>query len=150
MLRENPMQPDFDFEQSRKFEDWLIHIIERGNKPFNKDPNKLREKSIKKIDEKYKILYQENGQLNTENVCLKKKLELLNQQLTIQSEGILVKPFKKVSGNWLYKRVETERYIKTYICGICTRKRPANLCKYIDTGLQELEKRLKTFILNNK
>ena len=58
----------------------------------------------------------------------------------------MVKPFKKVTGNWLYKRVETERYIKTYVCGICTRKRPANLCRYIDKGLQELEKRLKKFM----
>ena len=38
MLRENPVQPDFDFEQGKKFEQWLCHIIEKGNKPFNKDP----------------------------------------------------------------------------------------------------------------
>ena len=38
MLRENPMQPDFDFDQNKKFEQWLINIIEKGNEPFNKDP----------------------------------------------------------------------------------------------------------------
>ena len=38
MLRENPMQPDFDFDQNKKFEQWLINIIEKGNQPFNKDP----------------------------------------------------------------------------------------------------------------
>ena len=38
MLRENPMQPDFDFDQGKKYEQWLVNIIEKGNKPFNKDP----------------------------------------------------------------------------------------------------------------
>lgn len=38
MLRENPMQPDFDFDSNDKFEKWIIDIIERGNRPFNKDP----------------------------------------------------------------------------------------------------------------
>lgn len=39
ILRENPMQKDFDFDQNKKFEQWLINIIEKGNKPFNKDPH---------------------------------------------------------------------------------------------------------------
>ena len=39
ILRENPMQKDFDFDQNKKFERWLINIIEKGNKPFNKDPH---------------------------------------------------------------------------------------------------------------
>ena len=41
MLRENPMQPDFDFNQDKKFEQWLLKIIEKGNKPFNSDPRSL-------------------------------------------------------------------------------------------------------------
>lgn len=38
MLRETPMQPDFDFDQDEKFAQWIYDIIERGNTPFNKDP----------------------------------------------------------------------------------------------------------------
>lgn len=38
MLHENPMQPNFDYEQGKKQEQWLISIIEKGNKPFDKDP----------------------------------------------------------------------------------------------------------------
>ncbi|MBR1825359.1 MAG: hypothetical protein IJ770_02100 [Alphaproteobacteria bacterium] len=133
MLRENPMQPDFDFEQGKKFEQWLMNIIEKGNKPFEKGPVNFQVQELKN----------KQAALQRENIALK-------QQISITPQVSLVKPFKKVSGNWLYKRVETERYIKTYICGIRTRKRPANLCKYIDTGLQELERRLKDFILHNK
>lgn len=40
MLRENPMQPDFDFDQKKKYEQWVFNIIEKGNKPFNKDPHR--------------------------------------------------------------------------------------------------------------
>lgn len=151
MLRENPMQADFDFEQNKKYEKWLLNIIEKGNKPFNKDPRnwskKIDEAFIAKIKKEKQKLQEEVTGLKQQN----SKLQAIAARLQdTDSAEPLVKPFKKVSGNWLYKRVETERYIKTYICGICTRKRPANLCKYIDTGLQELEKRLKTFILNNK
>ena len=148
MLRENPMQPDFDFEQSKKFEQWLIHIIEKGNKPFDKGPVNFQ---VQAVHKKNTILNKENQNLRNENAALKVKLEKYNKfDESIHSSGPLVKPFKKVSGNWLYKRVETERYIKTYICGICTRKRSANMCQYIDSGLQELEKRLKNYILQHK
>lgn len=148
MLRENPMQADFDFEQNKKYEKWILNIIEKGNKPFNRDPHghspvneykKYTNSQIRCIQAEKENLKQQNSELQAIAARL---------QNTDSAEP-LVKPFKKVSGNWLYKRVETERYIKTYICGICTRKRPANLCKYIDSGLQELEKRLKEFIIKN-
>ena len=35
MLREQPMQPDYEFDRWKKFEDWLCNIIEKGNKPFD-------------------------------------------------------------------------------------------------------------------
>ena len=147
MLRENPMQPDYDFEQRKKYEKWLLNIIEKGNKPFNKDPRHWSDRSVGNIPED--VLAQ-NENLSNENRNLKERISTLEQQVRNVSPvesgkkcKPLVKPFKKVSGNWFYKRVETERYIKTYICGICTRKRSANLCQYIDSGLQELEKRLK-------
>lgn len=157
MLRENPMQPDFDFEQSKKFEEWLVRIVEKGNKPFNKDPrgwgDKPYQKKItilqKQIDDKEL----EKSELRNKVLALEVENKNLKQKITAASKikvTPMVRPFKKVSGNWLYKKVETERYIKTYICGICTRKRPANLCAYVDTGLQELEQRLKKFMIESK
>ena len=143
MLRENPMQPDFDFELDKKFEQWLVNIIEKGNKPFNKDPRDWQGIAIRTTGREIKTLREEKQQLLDENADMKKQLQSL-RQIKVKP---LVKPFTKVKGNWLYKKVETERYIKTYICGIRTRKRPANLCKYVDSGLQELEKRLKSFII---
>ena len=38
MLREKPMFSHFDFNRDDKLEKWLCSIIEKGNKPFNKDP----------------------------------------------------------------------------------------------------------------
>ncbi|MBR5130209.1 MAG: glycosyltransferase [Alphaproteobacteria bacterium] len=38
MLQESPMREDFDFDQDKKFAQWIYHIIEKGNKPFVKDP----------------------------------------------------------------------------------------------------------------
>lgn len=192
MLRENPMQPGFDLEQNKKFEQWFVHIIEKGNKPFNKDPRKWGDvpyqRSIGELQDKNTTLQQENESLQqtenklrqendtlqeknvsalrenaklqkdkselqskvsvlkTENKSLKQKIVDITRVRTIA----LVKPYKKVKGNWLYKRVETERYIKTYVCGICVRKRSANVCGYVDAGLQELEKRLKKFIIQSR
>ena len=36
MLREQPMQPDYDFQRESKFVQWLCDIVERGNIPFDK------------------------------------------------------------------------------------------------------------------
>ena len=36
MLRQPPMQPDFDFDQDKKAEEFLYHIIQKGNKPYTK------------------------------------------------------------------------------------------------------------------
>lgn len=38
MLRESPFQPDFDFHIKEKAEEFLFHIIEKGNHPYVKDP----------------------------------------------------------------------------------------------------------------
>ena len=157
MLRENPMQPNFDFEQGKKFEEWLVRIVEKGNKPFNKDPLGWSKKPYKKrvlsLEKQIKDREEENEVLQTEISALKSENDKLQQKITTASKikvTPLVKPFKKIKGNWLYKKVETERYIKTYVCGICVRKRPANVCGYIDTGLQELEQRLKKFMIESK
>jgi hypothetical protein len=52
MLREKPMQPDFRFDGTERFKEWIFSIIEKGRKPFNKDPrdvsrNKTRMRAIK-------------------------------------------------------------------------------------------------------
>ena len=152
MLRENPMQPDFDFGLREQHKQWILHIIEKGNKPFSKDPRDWKGQpfriEIRKLKKDIAALQAENAALkteNNENRTLRRQYDTLKNSI---GDGLMVKPFKKVSGNWLHKKVETERYVKTYICGVCIRKRPVNLCKYIDDGLRELEKRLKLFISN--
>ncbi len=62
MLREKPMQPNFDFNQQEKFEKWVIDIIEKGNKPFNKDPRNWGGHSQKIYDEwkMYKNIFKGN------------------------------------------------------------------------------------------
>lgn len=148
MLRENPMQPDF--VKKRDFKEWLVNIIEKGNKPFNKDP---RDYANKPLRWELTCLRNENKKLQEQITALSQNKESKPASKAKSTEkkvksSVMVKPFKKVSGNWFYKKVETERYIKTYICGICTRKRSANMCQYIDLGLQELERRLKTSIVD--
>lgn len=49
------------------------------------------------------------------------------------------KSWRISKGNFFYRRVETESYVKTYICGIRTRKRPANPCKFIDIRMNGLK-----------
>ena len=51
-------------------------------------------------------------------------------------------------GNFFYRREETEAYVKTYICGIRTRKRPVNPCKFIDARLNEQEQHFKALLSN--
>ena len=170
MLRENPMQPNFDFDQSKKFDQWILNIIEKGNKPFNKDPrgwdNKGVHSTIRALEKEKETLQnelaarqtneakllQENIALKTEKSTLQQNYDKLKNSLNLlQSKpSALVKPFIKVKGNYFYKRVETEQYIKTYICGIRTRKRPVNICRYIENSLQTLEKRLSYMIMTDK
>lgn len=38
MLREPPMQPDFDFDEMERFSQWLYHIVEKGKQPYVKNP----------------------------------------------------------------------------------------------------------------
>lgn len=56
MLSEPPLKSDFDFERKEKLEQWLFSIIEKGNKPFVKDPLKFSEK-IYGVNFSYKIKF---------------------------------------------------------------------------------------------
>lgn len=38
MLKQPPMQPDYKFDKQEQLEKFLCNIIEKGNKPFNKNP----------------------------------------------------------------------------------------------------------------
>lgn len=38
MLRQPPMQPDYTFDKKEQLEKFLVNIIEKGVKPFNKNP----------------------------------------------------------------------------------------------------------------
>lgn len=160
MLRESPMQPDFDFDRQKKYEQWLVNIIEKGNKPFNKDPRDWQGrplantiKQLKKENEDLKAQIADKqadttqtDSLIAENHKLKEEIQNLNKTLDKISQ---TKPFPKLptkkSGNFFYQRIEKGGYVKTYLLGICLRKRPMNMCKFIDSRLCELEKRLKAF-----
>ncbi len=77
MLRENPMQPNFDFEQPAKYEKWLINIIEKGNKPFNKDPHHKEENNYR-------------GRINSlqkENAELQNRIKELEELLQLKTLG---------------------------------------------------------------
>ncbi|MBP5698152.1 MAG: hypothetical protein J6W96_01315, partial [Alphaproteobacteria bacterium] len=163
MLRENPMQPDFDFDRQEKYIQWLISIIEKGNNAINKDPCRMNEKSLKRT---IRSLKQENADLKAqiENSKSDDFVELTNKNKLLSEENVQLrenvqnmekrlkdiakpKPFlefpTKSTGNFLCRRIEKNGYVKTYICGICIRKRPVNLCQFIDSRLYELEKRIK-------
>lgn len=138
MLRESPMQKDFDFDQKKKFEQWLINIIEKGNKPFNKDPHRK--------DIKLKLL----NNIQQENITHQKENKKLKNTLSdISKTTPYPMPKKKKKGNWLYKTVEKKGYKKTYILGIRIKKEPINMCNFINAQLLELEKRLTAKIKNN-
>lgn len=125
MLRESPMQKDFDFDQEKKFEQWLINIIEKGNKPFNKDPR------------------------NWQDIPYQNSIKLKNTLNDIAKIKPYPMPKKKKKGNWLYKTVEKKGYKKTYILGIRIKKEPINMCHFINDQLLELEKRLTAKIKIN-
>lgn len=54
MLKEQPMLSNFDFNRDKKLEKWLCNIIEKGNKPYNKDPRgwSVSSKQYKKENER--------------------------------------------------------------------------------------------------
>lgn len=41
MLREKPLRDNFRYYNENKYKEWIFHIIEKGRKPFNKDPRGL-------------------------------------------------------------------------------------------------------------
>ena len=125
MLRESPMQKDFDFDQNKKFEQWLINIIEKGSK---------------QTDEL---------QLHWNNFGTNSQIKLKNTLNDIAKIKPYPMPKKKKKGNWLYKTVEKKGYKKTYILGIRIKKEPINMCNFINAQLLELEKRLTAKIKNN-
>ena len=126
MLRENPMQPDFDFNQQDKLEKWLCAIIERGNTPINKDPCDW---------EQYRQYWAQDA--------LKKENEQLKQSLADICKPHHFEPLKvRTRGNFLCRRIEKGGYVKTYICGLRVGSRPINLVKFIDKRLEEMERRL--------
>lgn len=92
-----------------------------------------------------------------QTVALRENLQHTNERLLAQIkalseqlEAVATSPYtalpKTCKGTFWYKRVETDAYIKTYVCGIRVRKRPANPCKFIDKRLKELERHLKAYI----
>ena len=44
MLKEPPLQKNFRYYDVNKYKEWIYHIIEKGRRPFNKDPRNLTSK----------------------------------------------------------------------------------------------------------
>ena len=58
MLNEKPMQDTYDENEKVKMDDFIFHIFEKGNRPFNKDPRKFAKRmSIDNLSRKEKIMY---------------------------------------------------------------------------------------------
>ena len=46
MLSQPPLQPDFDYKRREKAEEFLFHIIERGNRRFDKDSTRVARSTL--------------------------------------------------------------------------------------------------------
>lgn len=63
---------------------------------------------------------------------------------------------KKQKRKFLYDKVKTDTYTKTYICGICVKKKPANVFNFIDSRVCNLSNQLsreinkQTQLIENK
>ncbi len=108
----------------------------------------VKTKELVEIQDKQEQTIQNLEEMKQTNEKLVAQVKYLTAMLAeISNQQAFATNQKKVKGNFWYKRVETDAYVKTYICGIRTRKRPANVCKFLDTRLYELEKRLKAYII---
>lgn len=56
MLREQPLSTKFQFDGNERFKNWIYSIIEKGNKPLNKDPRNIsrNKKSMRAIKKWYR------------------------------------------------------------------------------------------------
>lgn len=41
MLKEKPLQDNFRYYDENKYKEWIYHIVDKGNTPFNKDPRNI-------------------------------------------------------------------------------------------------------------
>ena len=104
-------------------------------------------KVLAMVEKSQNVLEQRVAEEQKANQVLADKVRFLTEQLNgLAYRQGYHKPVRVSKGNFWYRRVETEAYVKTYICGIRTRKRPANPCKFIDARLAEMEQRLKAYI----
>ncbi len=115
MLRENPMSDEYDFDAPKKFEQWLCDIIERGNKPFNKDPRNWQQKPLQR---KLKQLTMENRALN----------EFISKHHGNSAQII------KRRGSIFNRTVIRNGYETKYVLGIPVKRRPINWARVIDNN----------------
>ena len=108
----------------------------------------VKTKELAEIQNKQEQTIQNMKEIKQTNEKLVAQVKYLTAMISdISNQQAFATNQKKVKGNFWYKRVETDAYVKTYICGIRTRKRLANVCKFLDTRLYELEKRLKAYVI---
>ncbi len=112
MLRENPMADDYDFDVPQKFEEWLLGIIERGNKPFNKDP---RDWSKSPLRIKLNALVKENKILN----------DFISENCNVANFGC------KRTGNFIVRTVIKDGYKVKYVLGVAVSRQSVKWVKYI-------------------
>lgn len=57
ILKESPLNQDFRFDGQERFKQWVFSIIEKGRKPFNKDPRHIScdKKRMRAIKNEYRI-----------------------------------------------------------------------------------------------
>ncbi|MDO4423259.1 MAG: glycosyltransferase family 10 [Pseudomonadota bacterium] len=115
MLRENPMSDEYDFDAPKKFEQWLLNIIERGNKPFNKDPRNWQQKPLQR---KLRKLTMENRALN----------EFITKHHRNSADLIIKR------GNIFNRTVKRNGYETKYVLGIPVKRRPINWAQIIDNN----------------
>ena len=130
MLRESPMQPDFDFDQGQKFEQWIINIIEKGNKPFNKDPRDWQGAPIRNTlnQQKKKIesLKVEKDSFQKQNEMLKIKTETLEKEIeNVHSANETLK--RELNHLKIQNKIETLSKTKIRISGKRLKIKPIQL-----------------------
>ena len=125
MLRENPMQKDFDFDQNKKIEQWLINIIEKGNNPFNKDPHDR---------DPLKRVLKENEKMKNKITIMEKQL---NQNVAVNKEIV-----KHITQRFKYRlRYLKYKLLKPFTFGKLRKKYKSKKKKY-----KQLLKQIKNYL----
>lgn len=103
MLKQPPMQSDYKFDKQEKLEKFLFNIIEKGNKPFNKNPRSwdYNEKLMRDIVDYKKIRFKYHRYQVLSILCIGKSRKYYKERLNwfkpkAEKMKILVKKLKAI------------------------------------------------------